>query len=308
MKFKAAAILASLFLATLSAAAQAALPSIFTVGDSTCKNSGNGRNGQPIQGWGTPLGTDAPGWTAPFDKSKCTVKNVGHAGKSATTYYTGDWIAGQNVVSQIQPGDFVILVMGINGDPHNGNDDTVSANGQHSYGWYMRKMATDTIEKGGHPYFLTLTNRDTWSNPNAKFDDTGNITSQQPGYDPKADKLPNLDPHVNLTLQIGEQLHLPVFNLNAYQMDEYLKQGREKIAPLYSDHNHTYIPGAQQLSKFVVAGLKSFKNSPFIPLLSDAGKAIPAADAKYIKDNIPEATATATAPATAPAANSAAPK
>jgi len=65
-----------------------------------------------------------------------------------------------------------------------------------------------------------------------------------------------------LTLQIGEQLHLPVFNLNAYQMDEYLNRGREKIAPLYSDHNHTYIPGAQQLSKFVVAGLKSFKNSP----------------------------------------------
>jgi len=292
MTLKAATLIASVVLAAFATAAQAALPSIFTVGDSTCKNNGTGKNGQPLVGWGTPLGTDAPGWSALFDKTKCTVKNVGHAGKSATTYYNGDWIAGQNVLSQIQPGDFVILVMGINGDPHNGNADTAFPDNLHTYGWYMRKMATDTIEKGGHPCFLTLTNRDTWSNLLARFDDTGHIVSQQPGYDPKLDKLPALDGHVTLTLQIGEQLHLPVFNLNAYQMDEYLKQGRDKIAPLYSDHNHTYAAGAQQLAKFVVAGLKGFKDSPFIPLLSDAGKAIPATNANYVLDNLPDAAAT----------------
>lgn len=301
MKLHPIALLTTLLLTT---AAHAALPSIFTVGDSTCKNNSNGKNGQPCQGWGTPIGTDAPGWKALFDKEKCTVKNVAHAGRSAQSYYTGDWVP--IVLAQIQPGDFVILVMGINTDPHPGNADTEFADGGRSYGWYMRKMATDTIAKGARPYFLTLTNRDTWSNPLAKFDDVGNITSQQPGYDPKLDALPRLDNHVTLQLQIGEQLHLPVFNLNAYQQEDYLKQGREKIAPLYSDHNHTYAAGAQLIAKHVVAGLKGFKDSPFTPLLSEAGKAIPAADAKYIKDNLPTTAPATTSPA-APTATKPAP-
>src|SRR5476649_400014 len=82
----------------------AAKPSIFVCGDSTAKNSGNGKNGSPVAGWGTPI-------AGFFDPEKTIVKNVGHAGKSSLTYYNGDW---PNVLPQIKAGDYVLLVFGIN--------------------------------------------------------------------------------------------------------------------------------------------------------------------------------------------------
>jgi rhamnogalacturonan acetylesterase len=62
-------------------------PAIFVCGDSTSKNSGRGKSGEPVAGWGTPI-------AAFFDPEKVTVKNVGHAGKSSLTYYNGDWPKG----------------------------------------------------------------------------------------------------------------------------------------------------------------------------------------------------------------------
>src|SRR5882672_1783106 len=79
-------------------------PSIFVCGDSTAKNSGNGKNGEPVAGWGTPI-------AGFFDAAKVVIKNVGHAGTSSRTYYDGDWPA---VLPQIKTGDYVLLVFGIN--------------------------------------------------------------------------------------------------------------------------------------------------------------------------------------------------
>ena len=92
-------------------------PAIFVCGDSTAKNSGNGKNGQPMVGWGTPIAEF-------FDPAKAVVKNVGHAGKSSLTYYNGDW---PNVLPQIKAGDYVLLVFGINdgGTPPGIGDETV---------------------------------------------------------------------------------------------------------------------------------------------------------------------------------------
>src|SRR3954469_10958278 len=117
-------------------------PSIYVCGDSTSKNSGKGKNGDPVAGWGTPIADF-------FDPSKVVVKNVGHAGKSSRTYYDGDW---PNVLPQIKRGDYVLLVFGINdgSTPPGIGDETIMRNDQpiHSYGWYMSKMATDAREKG----------------------------------------------------------------------------------------------------------------------------------------------------------------
>src|SRR3954471_6495969 len=99
-------ILLSLLVLAPSLRAQDAAnkPSIFVCGDSTSKNSGKGKSGDPVAGWGTPIGDF-------FDPAKVAVKNVGHAGKSSRTYYDGDW---PNVLPQIKRGDFVLLVFGIN--------------------------------------------------------------------------------------------------------------------------------------------------------------------------------------------------
>jgi hypothetical protein len=61
--------------------------------------------------------------------------------------------------------------------------------------------------------------------------------------------------------------------------------GREKVMVNYTDHNHTNTTGADIVASIIVSGLKAFKNSPFIPLLSDKGKAVETAEAKYVSDN-----------------------
>src|SRR5512143_218297 len=104
-KLASLAVLAFIILSPVTHAQNAAnKPSIFVCGDSTSKNSGKGKNGEPVAGWGTPIADF-------FDPAKVTIKNVGHAGKSSRTYYDGDW---PNVLPQIKSGDFVLLVFGIN--------------------------------------------------------------------------------------------------------------------------------------------------------------------------------------------------
>ena len=81
-------------------------PNLWVLGDSTAHNSGRGRNGRPVAGWGTPLADY-------FDPARLTVRNVAHAGQSSRTYFTNpnDW---PRVEPLIRPGDYVLLVFGIN--------------------------------------------------------------------------------------------------------------------------------------------------------------------------------------------------
>ena len=87
------------------------------------------------------------------------------------------------------------------------------------------------------------------------------------------------------TKELGRKLNLPVLDLTNLCADKYESMGREEVNKLYSDHNHTYLPGAEMVAATIVSGLKAFDPSPFIPLLSDKGKAIAAADAKYASAN-----------------------
>jgi lysophospholipase L1-like esterase len=257
-------------------------PSIFVCGDSTSKKSGPGKNGQPVAGWGTPIANF-------FDSEKVTVKNVGHAGKSSHTYYDGDW---PRVLPQIKAGDFVLLVFGINdgSTPPGLSDEAVTQNGVsvHTYGWYMSKMATDATAKGAHVFLLTVTTRDIWTNPKVKYRDATPVDPPPADYDPKLDKIERGTgggKFTQWTKDIGQKLHLPVFDLTDFCADKYEAMGREEVSKLYSDHNHTYVPGAEIVAASIVSGLKAFNNSPFIPLLSDKGKSVETAAAKYVSDN-----------------------
>ncbi len=264
---------------------------IFVCGDSTAKNSGKGKNGDPVMGWGTTI-------AAFFDSAKVTVNNVGHAGRSSLTYYEGDW---PGVLPKIHAGDYVLLVFGINdGTTPNGiGDETVvGRNGQeqHSYGWYMAKMGTEAFEKGAHIYFLTVTTRNIWTNPKVKFMDATPIGDLPADYDPRQDKIERGTGNGRYTQwqkEVGKELGFPVFDLTNYCADLYEKMGRGEVNKLYSDHNHTYVPGAKIVASSIVSGLKAFKDSPFVPMLSEEGKSLPAADAKYISDNRADGTTAA---------------
>lgn len=285
MKTWLASLISLIFIALTPAAhAQEATnkPSIFVCGDSTSKNSGKGKNGEPVAGWGTPI-------AGFFNPAKVTIKNVGHAGKSSRTYYDGDW---PNVLPQIQAGDYVLLVFGINDGttPPGLGDETVTQKGQpiHTYGWYMSKMATDAREKGAHVYLLTVTTRNIWSNPKVKYRDATPVDPLPADYDPKQDKIERGTgggKFTQWTKDIGQKLHLPVFDLTDFCADKYETMGREAVDKLYSDHNHTYVPGAEIVASSIVSGLKAFRQSPFIPLLSEKGRTVPTADVKYVADN-----------------------
>ena len=259
-------------------------PSIFVCGDSTSKNSGKGKNGEPVAGWGTPIAEF-------FDPAKVIVKNVGHAGKSSRTYYDGDW---PNFLPQIQRGDFVLLVFGINdgSTPPGLGDETVIQKGQpvHTYGWYMSKMVTDARAKGAHVYLLTVTTRNIWTNPKVKFRDATPIDPLPSDYDPKLDKIERGTgggKFTQWTRDIGQKLHAPVFDLTNFCADKYEAMGREAVNKFYSDHNHTYVPGAEIVAASIVSGLKAFDKSPFVPLLSEKGNSVPVAEATYVSDNPP---------------------
>jgi len=111
------------------------------------------------------------------------------------------------VLPQIKAGDFVLLVFGINdgGPPTSVNsrgsipglgNETValpepdgSFETAHTYGWYMSAMASAARDKGAHVYFLTVTTRNIWTNPKAKFKDATPTEPLPADYDPKDDRI-----------------------------------------------------------------------------------------------------------------------
>jgi lysophospholipase L1-like esterase len=305
LRFRSFSLIFATFAVLLSAVARlvaaeepARPPTIFVIGDSTARNSGKGKNGELVAGWGTPLADY-------FDSAKVAIANVAHAGQSSRTYYhlPGDW---PSVAPKIERGDFVLLVFGINdgGPPKTvkdrgsipglGNetvdlprpDGTVET--AHTYGWYMSAMATAAREKGAHVYFLTVTTRNIWKNPKAKFRDATPVEPLPADYDPKEDRIERgtgNGSYTQWTKELGQTLHLPVLDLTNLCADRYEKMGRESVNAFYSDHNHTYRPGADYVAAAVVAGLKAFNSSPFLPLLSEKGKAIEPAGSNYVSEN-----------------------
>ncbi len=280
--------------ATTAAKPAANLPSIIVCGDSTAKNTGRG-----AQGWGTAI-------EAYFDPAKVTINNQAHAGTSSLTYYNGDW---PKVLPLIKAGDYVLIVFGINdGGLHtppglgdeviDRTDPKTSAAGQaHTYGWYMSKMATDAQAKGAHVILLTVTARDIWTNPKATFNDA-KITKQEDGYTTAEDKVDrkNWGSYPEWTKAVAAKLHLPVVDLTNIEAQKMEAMGREKVMVNYLDHNHTTPAGADVVASCVVAGLKGLKDSPFTAMLSEKGKALAVADAKFVIEN-PAPAATPAAPA-----------
>jgi hypothetical protein len=158
----------------------------------------------------------------------------------------------------------------------------------HTYGWYMTAMATAARDHGARVYLLTVTTRNIWTNPKAKFRDATPMEPLPADYDPKEDRIERGTAggrYTQWTKDLGAKLHLPVLDLTNLCADRYEGMGREAVDRLYSDHNHTYAAGADQVASAIVAGLKAFEHSPFVPLLSEKGQALVPADRKYVAEN-----------------------
>ena len=259
-----------------------ALPSLFIAGDSTAAKN----NGNPIQGWGVPFADY-------FDPGKINVVNLARGGRSSRTFMTeGLW---DQLLAQVKAGDTVLLQFGhndggaINAEPP-GSTRPLRARGSlpgrgeetqeidnvltkkhevvHSFGWYVRKMITDTKAKGATPIVLALTVRDLWKD--------GKI-ERGSGRFRQWDR------------ELAEQASIAFLDLTRIVADQYQALGIEKVKQLYGpDHTHPNTAGADLHAASVVAGLKGIRQGPFLEWLSAKGQSVEADRLGWL--NLPEPT------------------
>jgi rhamnogalacturonan acetylesterase len=232
-----------------------ALPTLFIVGDSTARN-------QADLGWGDHLAHY-------FDTTRINVANRAHAGRSSRTFINeGSW---DNVLSEMKPGDFVLIQMGHNdgGDLSGpkargslkgiGNEEqqiTLPDGHQelvHTYGWYIRHYIDDTRGEQSTPILLSLTIRNIWT----------------PGPDGKPHIERDMGYDAELTT-IAKEQDIPFVDMATVEADRLEALGPEKTALLFpKDHTHTSAEGAERNAESVVIALRN-AHSPLVPYLNPA--------------------------------------
>src|SRR5260221_326693 len=159
--------------------AQPGKPTLYLIGDSTVKV---GTTGQV--GWGERIADY-------FDPAKIAVVNAARGGRSSRTYLSeGLWT---RVLDDLKSGDFVIMQFGhndssalfttdrprgsIKGGGEETEDGVVELTGEwevvHSFGWYMRKYASETRGKSASAIICSLIPRNSWKNGAVVRDEYG---------------------------------------------------------------------------------------------------------------------------------------
>jgi lysophospholipase L1-like esterase len=264
--FLALALLACGFAASAFAAEGAR--TLFVAGDSTAAKY-TGPSSQ--RGWGEYLG-------AYFDPQKLRVVNVAQGGRSSRTFVTeGHW---DRMLSDVQPGDFVIIQFGHNdsggineeppgskrpqaargtlkgvGDESQEIDNVVTGKHErvHSFGWYLRKMIADTRAKDATPILFPPTATNKWRD--------GHIGCPA-GYRTWA-------------WQTAVAERVQFVDLLRITAERYQREGREKVTSQFRrDTIHTNAAGAEATAADVIAGLRALEALKFDSMLSARGRSI----------------------------------
>jgi rhamnogalacturonan acetylesterase len=229
-----------------------ALPTLYLIGDSTVKV---GTAGQ--MGWGDGIG-------AFFDLSRINVVNYARGGRSSRTFLTeGLW---NRVLSALRPGDFVLIQFGHNdggelfastrpraslpGIGDETREGIVDMTGQfevvHTFGWYLKKYATDARERGATPIVCSLVPRRIWK-------DTKIVRDERAVW----------------AGQAARAASAPFIDLNDIVARRYEDVGPDAVLKLFADeHTHTNQAGALFNAGAVVEGLKKIR-SPLTKYLTD---------------------------------------
>ena len=235
--------------ATLPLPANAKLPTLWIIGDSTVRNGeGDGANGQ--WGWGDEI--------APYFKTdRINVVNRALGGRSSRTYYNFEWPTDLHMIKR---GDFVLMQFGHNDSgplddkarargtiPGNGdqtetihNPITRKQEVVHTYGWYLRQFIQQSRAAGATPIVLSLIPRKVWVD--------GKIRREK---------------YVDWAKAAAEQEHAPFVDLNGIIAKRYDAMGPAAVNGLFGDpHTHTNLAGAKLNAQCVVDGLKHLKHDP----------------------------------------------
>jgi lysophospholipase L1-like esterase len=229
--------------------ADAQLPSIFLVGDSTVRNGrGDGAGGE--WGWGDFLDKHV-------DTTQFNVVNRAVGGFSSRTFVTGgQW---QRALNMMRPGDYVVIQFGHN-DSGALNDDhrargTIDGTGEaeqtinnlltgkqetvHTYGWYLRKMVGEALARGITPIIASPVPRMIW-------DDSG-----------KRIKRPT-DSYPQWAQTVVEESGVAFVDLHGLVADRYDQLGPKRVKPFFADkHTHTSLEGARFTAELVAEELKA---------------------------------------------------
>lgn len=237
----------------------AALPTLFIVGDSTVRSGG--ANG--AVGWGERI--------APyFDSGRVNVVNHAIGGRSSRTFYTeGRW---NKVLAQLKAGDVVLIQFGHNdggriGDPAMKNRASGAGTGPetveeakpdgtreqvHTFGWYMARYVESARAKGAHVVLLSpVPHKDRWQQER------------------------DFEQFAQWDAQVAQAGGARFADLTMAVADGYRGIGARQVDGFFSDaRTHTNDAGAQFNAQRVVALLKGLRDNPVAAWLSAQGQAV----------------------------------
>jgi rhamnogalacturonan acetylesterase len=249
-------------------------PVLYIIGDSTVRNGdGSGRNGQ--WGWGSLI-------AGYFDTARINISNRAIGGRSSRTFITeGRW---DKILSVLKKGDYVVMQFG-----HNDAgplDDTARARGTikgidedsieiynpirkmkeivHSYGWYMRKYANETMAKGAVAIICSPVPRADWKdarpddphlNDFRPTDSSGRAVGQAVGRG----KIVRTH-YSEWAEQSADETGAYFIDLNERIAIAYEQMDTVKVKSFFpADHTHTNKEGAELNAKKVVEGIKDLR-------------------------------------------------
>jgi lysophospholipase L1-like esterase len=247
------------------AASAPTVPTLFIAGDSTAAV-----NSATQKGWGV-------GFQEYFDPAKLKIVNRAVSGLSSRTFITGgSW---GRLIAAVQPNDYVIIQFGHNDNgpvdafrfrgtmPSLGDETQEAHNAQgaaetvHSYGWYMKSMIKDVLDKGANPIVISLTPRGEW-------------------VDGKIER--GFGEYGRLAVELGKQEGVRTFDLTNHVADLYQEMGPEKVKALFpADTTHTGKAGGDINAHAVIAGIKALHEYALINAMTEKGRAIEVAKAEY---------------------------